>query len=130
MKKKKLYPIFEDFGKALKRFREVLNLKKTDIVRDSAIKRFELCFDLSWKSIKIFVAMEGLECYSPRSCFKFGFQLGLFKYNEVWMEMVEARNLSVHLYAEKSADELYKDLPKFLKLFEELHDNLKVKLKT
>jgi hypothetical protein len=47
-----LNKVLEDFGKAVKRLEEVLKLKKTDVVRDSAIKRFELCFDLAWNSIK------------------------------------------------------------------------------
>lgn len=128
MSKNQPNPVFDDFGKAIKRLKEVLSLKKNDIVRDAAIKRFELCFDLAWKSIKIFVVREGLECYSPKSCFKLGFQLGLFKYNNEWMEMIEARNASVHLYGEDSAKEIYKDLPKYLKLLEELYANLKGKL--
>ena len=44
--------------------------KKNDVVRDSAIKRFELCFELSWKTLKDFLAEEGILCRFPRSCLK------------------------------------------------------------
>lgn len=41
-----------DFKKAVEKLAEVLKIRETAITRDSAIKRFELCFDLAWKSIK------------------------------------------------------------------------------
>jgi hypothetical protein len=44
----------KEFEKCLTKFEEVLNIEKNDIVRDSAIKRFELCFELSWKVLKDF----------------------------------------------------------------------------
>ena len=65
--------ILEDFERAVKRLEEVLELKKTPVVRDSAIKRFELCFDLAWKSIKNYSKFQGIEYYSPRECFKAAF---------------------------------------------------------
>jgi len=40
-------PLIEDFEKATLKLEEVLKLEETEVVRDSAIKRFELCFDLS-----------------------------------------------------------------------------------
>jgi len=44
--------ILEDFEKAINKLDEVLDMEKTEVVRDSAIKRFELCFDLAWKSLR------------------------------------------------------------------------------
>jgi len=44
--------ILENFARAIKKLDEVLAVPKDEISRDSAIKRFELCFDLVWKSIK------------------------------------------------------------------------------
>ena len=40
-------PLLEDFGKAILKLQEVLKVEETEVLRDSAIKRFELCFDLS-----------------------------------------------------------------------------------
>ncbi len=39
-----------EFERCLEKFKEVLQKPKDDIVRDSAIKRFELCFEIAWKS--------------------------------------------------------------------------------
>ena len=82
-------PLFNDFGLTVARLEEALRLEKNGIVRDSAIKRFELCFDLAWKCMQIYARKEGVECHSPRGCLKTAFQLGLLEYDEVWMEMLE-----------------------------------------
>jgi len=120
-------PIEKDFASAIERLEEVLALEKTAINRDSAIKRFELCFDLAWKSVKNFAKGEGVECNSPRACFKTAFQLKLIDYGEKWIEMIEDRNKSVHLYREEFADEIYKHLSGYAHLFEELAGALKKK---
>ena len=41
--------VLGQFQKAVVRLEEVLKKEKNDFIRDSAIKRFELAFDLSWK---------------------------------------------------------------------------------
>lgn len=117
-------PILNDFEKIIQRLKEVLSLEKTDVNRDSAIKRFELCFDLAWKSIKEYAKKQGVECNSPRACFKIAFQLQLVNYDEHWLEMIEDRNLSTHLYKEEYADQIYSKLPDYLGMFRELLDKL------
>jgi len=116
--------ILKDFEKAVKRLEEVLKLKKTKVVRDSAIKRFELCFDLAWKSIKNYSKFHGLECYSPRECFKTAFQLKLIEHDERWLKMIDDRNLTTHLYKESQAEKVYKRLAKYLEMFKNLFEKL------
>ena len=113
-------PIIEDFKKAIVKLDWVLDMEKSEVVRDSAIKKFELCFDLAWKSTKEYARTKGLECYSPVDCFKAGFQLKIIDHDEKWIQMVKDRNMSVHLYKEEWAEELYFKLPGYLKMFEEL----------
>ncbi len=117
-------PTFEDFRKIIKRLEEVLVLEKDSINRDSAIKRFEICFDLAWKSIKLQAKKEGMECYSPRECLKIAFQLKLIDYDEKWLEMLEDRNLTTHIYKEEKADEVYSRLSGYLNLFQKLLSKL------
>ncbi len=117
-------PIFEDFERSIQKIQEVLKLEKTDIIRDSAIKRFEICFDLAWKSIKLHAKTKGIECYSPRDCFKTAFQLKLIDHNEKWLDMIKDRNLTAHLYEEQYADQVYSRLSDYLGLFQELFSQL------
>lgn len=44
--------IFESFSQSISRLDEILKEPKTVANRDSAIKRFELTFELAWKSLK------------------------------------------------------------------------------
>lgn len=118
-------PIIEDLEKAIEKLKIVLNMEKTEVVRDSAIKRFELCFDMAWKSTKEYARLKGMECYSPIDCFKVGFQLKIIDHNEKWVQMVKDRNMSVHVYKEEWAEELFSRLPDYLKLFKDLFSKLK-----
>jgi nucleotidyltransferase substrate binding protein (TIGR01987 family) len=68
---------------------------KTVANRDSAIKRFELTFELAWKSAKAYAAGQGIVCRSPRDSFSEAFRLGLISDNPLWLKMIEDRNLSV-----------------------------------
>jgi len=118
------FPIINDYEKAVARLKEVLDLKKTDVIRDSAIKRFELCFDLAWKCIQAYARREGLDCQSPRACLKTAFQLGLIDYEDDWLKMLDDRNLSVHTYKEKNAEDIYGRLLNYAGMLEKLAKNL------
>ena len=119
------HPVLQDFDRIIARLKEVLQKEKNDISRDSSIKRFELCFDLAWRAIKVFSKEKGVECYSPTDCFKSGYQLKLIDNEAAWLEMVKARNETVHVYKEAKAEEVYAHLSKYVPLFEELLKKLK-----
>ncbi|OGZ78206.1 MAG: hypothetical protein A2528_00085 [Candidatus Staskawiczbacteria bacterium RIFOXYD2_FULL_37_9] len=121
----KYHAIKNQYLKSIKNLTETLAKEKTEERRDSAIKRFEICFDLAWKTIKAYMEeYKGTTCASPKECFKEGYRQKIFDYNEIWNEIADERNLAVHTYDEKFADALYKKLPKFLKLFQELKEKL------
>jgi nucleotidyltransferase substrate binding protein (TIGR01987 family) len=90
---------------------------KAEIVRDSANKRFELCFDLASKCIQARARKEGLECHSTRSCLKTAVQLGLIEHDDTWLKMLDDRNFAVHTYKEKYANEIYGWISSYMSLF-------------
>ncbi len=100
--------------------------KKTEIVRDSAIKRFEFTFDLAWKTLKAYLKKEkGISCFSPKECFREAFRQGLIDYDELWLKMTDWRNEAVHSYIEKFAEDLYEKFPEILKRFQFLNQKIK-----
>jgi nucleotidyltransferase substrate binding protein (TIGR01987 family) len=122
----KFEAIFEDFQNSLRRFEEVIQEEKSTIVRDSAIKRFEITIDLSWKALKTFLQEHrGIVCRAPKSCVKEAFQQGVIEHDEVWLEMVDLRNEAAHTYKEELAEKLYNDLPKIVERFQSLEKKLK-----
>lgn len=118
--------LVRQLASANKILEEVLQQEKTIFIRDSAIKRFEIVFDLAWKNIKSFLEEKrGIICKSPLECFKEAYLQQLIDYERDWVEMTKKRNKTVHTYYEEVAEEVYQELPKYLKFFQELLIKLK-----
>lgn len=111
----------KQFEQALTRLKEVLALPKNDVVRDSAIQRFEFTLDLSWKTLKTFLEeKKGIVVASPKECFREAYRQGIIPYDTDYLDLVDLRNETVHTYREKTAEDVYEELPEAVKLFENL----------
>ncbi|OGD87295.1 nucleotidyltransferase [Candidatus Curtissbacteria bacterium RBG_13_35_7] len=122
----KLEAVFVQYSKAVFRFKDVLAQDKNEFIRDSAIQRFEFTFDLSWKLIKAYLEEEsGIICNSPKECFRQAYKQKLIEYDDFWIEMTDMRNQTAHTYHEQTAEKIYKQLPKTLKMFKVLEEKLK-----
>ena len=122
----KLESLMKQFEKAVMRLEEVITTPKTEIVRDSAIQRFEFTLDLSWKTVKAFLEeRKGIVCTSPKECFREAYRQGIIGYEEDWLRFVDMRNETVHTYNEEIAERIYKELPNALKHFEALLASIK-----
>lgn len=113
-----------DLERVVVRLREVLALPVDSVVRDSAILRFEMAFEVGWKAAQAAARCQGLEASSPRQAFQRAFSLGWVTDEVLWKDLLDSRNLAVHVYHEALADRLYAELPRFLAGFEELLRNL------
>jgi nucleotidyltransferase substrate binding protein (TIGR01987 family) len=97
-----------DFLSATGRLEQALALPKDDIVRDSAIQRFEICFELCWKFLKAHLEEEhNAVCTSPRTCFRAAFKNGVIDSDPFWIDLTVLRNYTVHTYSEQLADYVY-----------------------
>ena len=112
------------FARALERLQEVLAEHETTVVRDAAIKRFEFTFELAWKATQRFLRAEGITCRSPKQCFQEAFALGLVADDPLWIRMLDDRNLTVHTYDERLAQQIYENLRECLPLFVRLREAL------
>ena len=113
------------FEQALRRLEEGLTKPEDAIVRDACIQRFEFTFEMAWKALQRHALAEGLECASPRDCFRAGFRLGLIDKDARWMAMVEDRNRTSHMYDEDSAKAIYRALAGYAQLLGRLLEKLK-----
>ena len=57
--------------------------------------------------MKAVLSYEGIEVSSPRSSIREGWKQGLVQEAEVWLDMLEKRNLSAHTYNEQTAQVIY-----------------------
>ena len=111
---------------AVERLDEVLREPKSDIVRDSAVKRFELCTDLAWKLVKTHLAeRHGIVSSSPKSCIREAFRQGLIDYDEGWLKLIDLRNEAVHIYNVAIAEKVYAQLPDALARYRLLADTIR-----
>ena len=95
---------------AVKRLREAVAQPESDLIRDAVIQRFEFTFELVWKSLKLYLERQGLDCGGPRSTLKKAFTEGLINSPDeadVWLRVLEDRNLTSHAYDEALASRIY-----------------------
>ena len=118
----------EQLQKAVTRLGEVLGLEQNDVVRDSAIQRFEFCTDLTWKVIKTYLMIKkgGTECRFPKDCVREAFAAKLINENPLWFTIIDYRNLSSHTYSEEMAKKVASILPDAYQLFEDLLKRLEI----
>ncbi len=122
----KLTSQYRNLEKVLQRLDESLKKPKNNINRNSAIKRFEMSFDLVWKTLKTFLEENhNAICASPQNCFRETYRVGVIEYDTFWLEIAKMRNLSVHAYDEKLADDIYSELPKVYQYFQKLFSAIK-----
>lgn len=89
----KAYNLLQD---AVSRYNGLSRLEQ-----EGLIKRFEYTFELAWKTLKDYLEAQGVEAGFPREAIKAAFQHDVIEDGDVWMEMLESRNLLVHTYSEE-----------------------------
>ena len=95
---------------AVARLQEAVAQPESAILRDAVIQRFEFSFELVWKGLKLYLERQGHECGGPRPTLKKAFSEGLIATPEeadVWLQMLEDRNLTSHAYDEALATRIY-----------------------
>ena len=124
-----------NFTKALERFSNTVTRKEEfykegygDIYFDLVVKRFEFTYEISWKTIKRYMDFIGIDCPNPRSCFKEALVQGLIMDEAVWLDMIERRNLSSHIYDQDEIKEILQRLNDYVRAFEELEERIEAKL--
>ena len=132
---------FEDglhnFQKASGRFANIVDRKEefykegySDIYLDLVVKRFEFTYEMSWKCIKRYLDYIGIECHSPRDCFKEAFSQKIITDETIWIDMIEQRNLSSHVYDENEIKEILGKIGDYKNAFQGLLQSLEERLKS
>jgi len=100
--------IFKQFKEAHKRLKEAVDLEKESAIkRDAVIKRFEFTYELLWKTYKKMARMQKLDYFNPKACFQFAFKSGLISDEDLFLEIIDARNKTTHVYSEEEATRIY-----------------------
>ena len=125
------------FSRALDRFRIIVAERERwiregngDIVLDVAAKRFEFTYEMAWKALKRLLDYLGIDARAPRPVFKEAFIQGLLEDEEVWLDMIEMRYLSSHVYDEHEISRILTQLERYLAAFENLREKIESCLKS
>lgn len=98
-----------------------------DSVRDGVIQRFEFCTELAWKTVREYLIEQGYaDINSPKAVMKTAFSDGLLTNENGWLEILESRNITSHVYDEKTAETIFESIKNvYTPLFSELIETLK-----
>lgn len=123
-------PMLNNFQRALKTLDSAMEKPPANsLERDGIIQRFEYCLELSWGTAKKVLEYHEIKVDSPRNVFRELAKNGWINNPEDWIQFIEARNKTSHLYHEEVAEEIFKVIPTFLKashkLIKILHEKLK-----
>ena len=67
----------QQFAKAVARLEDACDQPENEFIRDSVIQRFEFCFELSWKMLKLKLNTEGIDASTPRTVIRKSVTAGL-----------------------------------------------------
>ena len=125
---------FTSYQKALPVLEEAVELAKlrplSQLEKQGLIQAFEFTHELFWKTLKDFLEARGQkDIYGSRDAVRRGFKLGLLQNGEMWMQMIQSRNLSSHTYDEGVAETIFEMICQtYLTLFQKFRNTIQTKL--
>ncbi|MCM1009633.1 MAG: nucleotidyltransferase substrate binding protein [Fusobacterium sp.] len=115
----------ENFNRAFDIFNEAVNAynqnKENILTHMALVQAYEVCFELSWKVLKDYLAENGILVYLPKQVIKEAFNKNVISDGQIWIDMLDARNATSHEYKmdkinlilEKISTSYFKELQKF-----------------
>ena len=100
---------------------------QVDSIRDGVIQRFEFCTELAWKTVREYLIDQGYtEINSPKAVMKQAYADHVISDETVWLQILDARNRTSHIYDENTAKEIFSQIKSvFFPAFTELIDQIK-----
>ena len=94
---------FQNFKKAYCQFYDAVSAvdNLSELEKEGMIQRFEYTFELAWKTLKDFLKHKNVDAKYPRDVIKKAFEYEIIEDGEIWLEMMEQRNLMAHTYREE-----------------------------
>jgi len=91
---------------------------------DACIKRFELTFDLLWKTLRVFFYYKGIELHYPKDVLKEGYLTDYLEDELLWLRMLQDYNISAYSYDDTLASDLFKRIQLYIPLIRNAFNKL------
>jgi nucleotidyltransferase substrate binding protein (TIGR01987 family) len=100
---------FQNFDRAVALLREPFERDVTtlsNLEKEGTIQRFEFTVELAWKTLKDYLEHGGqvIDPLTPRNIIKAAFAARILSDGQVWIDMLDLRNLLSHTYDETTFD--------------------------
>jgi nucleotidyltransferase substrate binding protein (TIGR01987 family) len=123
---------FQNFCDAFAHLKNAVTKVKnpSDLEKEGTIQRFEFTHELAWKVMKDFLEYDGISGINgSRSATREAFNKGIISNGQIWMDMIESRNKTVHTYLEEILEKEYKLIvenyyPNFEVFHQKMHEYL------
>ena len=92
--------------------------------REGTVQRFEFALELAWKTLKDFLEYEGrtIQPVTPRNVIKEAVAAGILRDGQVWIDMLDHRNLLSHTYDASTFEQAVLAIRnRYLAAIEEMH---------
>ncbi len=107
----KLAQSLDNLEQALARLRDALAVAEPNqLMIDGTILRFEFVIELFWKTIKRSLAAEAVHVTTPRETLKAAYKAEWIQNETIWLEMLDDRNNTSHVYDEAMALKIYQHI--------------------
>ncbi len=99
---------FSNYKKALLQLSKFKQKEKlNELEAQGLIQAFEYTHELAWNTLKDFLESRGnKEIYGSKDASRKAYKLGLIQDGDIWMDMIQNRNLTSHTYNEETCDEI------------------------
>lgn len=124
---------FSNLQSASQRLRQAIEANAAtpgnDLIQMALIKAFEMTFELSWKTMKDYLNYNGVDVKLPREVIKQAFANELVSDGQMWIDMLEDRNLMAHTYDQVRATKAVNHIcQRYITGLDALHDFLQARL--
>lgn len=100
----------ENFNRAFELMCEAVKEYKSDIKKKlyhlALIQSFEVCFELSWKILKDYLNINGVNVSLPKQVIKEAFNKEVIENGQIWIDMLKDRNATSHEYNMDKVDKV------------------------
>lgn len=94
---------YENFCRALENLKDIYNYEEPydNVVLTGLVALYEICFEQSWKAVKVILQTNGFaegQTGSPKKVLKTAYQAGIIDDEALWMNALVSRNNVAHAY--------------------------------
>ena len=106
---------FDNFIRALQTLRSAVELSRqrdlSELEQQGLIQGFEFTHELAWNVLKDYLEAQGfVGIIGSKNAAREAFRNGLIADGKAWMDMIKARNLTLHTYNTDLSSEIVKDI--------------------